>query len=297
MLSTASSGHVTERPVTVLLTGNADETSIIQSPVQDTFANLTDDTFLNELAQNKLPPLSVAPLVNVQWCHVDAYLQHNAPNYTRTCAAADEPDAWRSLDSLKLQWYQEVAAELAKLAHAHGLKIRWWGVPDETSTEDPDTGKLIWTTHREYFDNEILSNLDYVSANSTDDSSAPPNFGDVADELIRLGDGCSGVQECALGAESSVAFQPKGSQLSVTGTLRATDSGQCAYATLTFFRPDHTAAANEIVDIPAVCSTTARPWGITVSKPAGSYAAVRIDVSSSQTYHDGQQITHDFYYL
>jgi hypothetical protein len=292
MLSTASGGHVTERPVTVLLTGNADASDIIQSPAQDTFVNLTDDTFLDDVRLNKLPPLSVAPLVNVQWCHVDAYLQHHVANYAKTCAAADEPDAWKnSLDVLNLQSYSEVAAYLATMAHAHGLKIRWWGVPDETENNG------IWTTDPGHLDDEILNGLDYVSANSTDDSSAPPNFGDVAAELIRLGDGCSGVQECALGVEASVAIQPNGGQLSVTGTLRAIDSGECAYATLTFFRPDHTAAANETVNIPAVCSTAKRPWGVTVSKPVGSYAAVGIDVWSTQTYHNGRQTTHDFYYL
>ncbi|MFD2419035.1 hypothetical protein [Amycolatopsis pigmentata] len=291
MLTTVSNGKVTEGMVTVLLTGQANANSVRTNPVQDTFVNLTDDTFLDEAASHTLPNLSIAPLVNVEWCHVDAYLRVHASSYQPdpNCRTVSETKSWKRLDSLNLQSYAAVADKLATMAHDQGLKIRWWGVPDESETDG------IWTTNRNYLDNEILNGLDYVSANSTESSSAAPDFGDVSDELISLGDGCSGAQECALGAKATVAVNQDGGQLQVSGTLWATDPSECASLQLKFFLPGHT--IDSTVKVPQVCGTTPKPWGVTVAGAPGAYAAVGLDLQSTQLYHDTHQITHDFYYL
>jgi hypothetical protein len=183
MLTTVSNGQVTEGMVTVLLTGQVNTSSVRTDPVQDTFVNLTDNTFLRDDLLDGLPPLSVAPLVNVDWCDIEYYLMTNAdpidPNSTQAAddkkpkpdpwcdfANMTEGDGWHLLDG-NTQLNSESALEnyLATAAHEAGLKIRFWHVPDETydgSTVRPD-----------YFATELGNELDYVSANSTTTREPP----------------------------------------------------------------------------------------------------------------------------
>ena len=288
MLTTAANGRVNDNMVTVLLTGNAGTGDVKQSPVQDTFVNLTDNGFLGGYQNGNLPPLSIAPLVNVPWCDVEGYLKAHVSGYEPTCAKAEEQDAWHYLDALNLQTYQAIAHELASLAHSRGLKIRWWGVPDEL---DEPAGAV----NISYPINEVLNDLDYVSANSSEDTSALTDIDSVASVLNSLGDGCSGAQECAQGAKALVSINSSGSQLQVDGTLVATDPGQCASLDVNFFLPSH--MIERTVHIPQVCSTTLKRWGITVPGAPSSYAAVGTDLHSTELTHGGTQTTHDFYYL
>jgi hypothetical protein len=292
MLTAVSNGKVTEGMVTVLLTGQANTSSVRTDPVQDTFVNLTDNTFLRDDLLDGLPPLSVAPLVNVDWCDIEYYLMTNADPVDRNSAQwcdytnMTEGDGWHLLDG-NIQLNSESALEnfLATSAHQAGLKIRLWHVPDESSD-----GSIVRPS---YFATELGNELDYVSANSTDDASATVDFDAVSDAVYAAGDGCDGgAGQCVLGARATVSVTrgANGNPV-VTGTVWSTSANWCGDLELLFYNANHEIVHN--IWVTAVCGTTPRPFGVTVNG-AGPYAAVGTQLSSTEP---GSLAFYDFYYL
>lgn len=289
MLTKVVNGVLMERSVTVLLTGNVKVDDVTTAPVQDTFANLTDDGFLTGYYAGTLPPLSLTPLVNVSWCDVEIYLRANGhpTDQNSPACAGDETGGWHHLDGLPLTTESAVEDYLATIAHRSGLKIRFWGVPDETAD-----GATVRT---DYFFTELFNGLDYVSANSTDTASATSDFAAVAGVLNSLGDGCVDVSECTLGARATVSVgRAANGNPTVTGTLAATSASWCASLELNFVNTAHTTV--NTVEVPQVCGTAPKQFSVAING-SGPYAAVGTVLSSNETFEGHTVQSTDFYYL
>jgi hypothetical protein len=289
MLTRVVNGTYFPGPVTVLLTGNASSSDVhATNGVQDLFANLTDSTFINDYLDGTLPALDVAPLVNVSWCDMEVYLRANGhPTDPNSSCDFGNPEslAWQRLDEFPMTTEANVETYLADAAHRSGLKIRFWGVPDESGD-----GAVV---RGSYFTTELVGGLDYVSANSTEAGTATPDAEAVSDALYSMGDGCDGgAAECVLGARATMSVdRAANGDPTVNGTLWSTNGSWCGSAELDFFN-----AAHQIVHTvwtPQVCGTTPKHFDVAVNG-SGPYAAVGVVLSSTE---NGSIPSHDFYYL